>query len=214
MPMLRGSDPRIRPAGSKVFKTCRFLPEGLSRADTPNSEAAQLGCLPGPQAAQLARLPGRKQKPTGQSCRVDHGVGRYGHGKVQMCTDAPSILHTPSILRVFAVYTPEIMSVLLSTPVAPPENNLLQRPLVEPSVNVSIKKMDAILETVHRRSIYTSTSHSEYTAHIESIVILRVLGVRAAPTDEILTASTWSTPQYRTLKYLKYREYPQYRIPK
>ena len=48
------------------------------RSTTPDvgllPEAAQLGCLPGPETAQLARSSGWKQKPSGQSCRVDPSV--------------------------------------------------------------------------------------------------------------------------------------------
>ena len=31
-------DPRVVPAGPNWYDTCRFLPEALSRGDTPNSE--------------------------------------------------------------------------------------------------------------------------------------------------------------------------------
>ena len=63
------------------------------------------------------------------------------------------------------------------------------------------------------------TSYSQYTALIESIfVLLRVLAVLAAPvlaapvlavTTGRITASTWQYPQYRSLKYLKYRSIQQ-----
>ena len=34
-------DPRAGPAGPKFYNTCRFLPEALSRGDTPNSERVE-----------------------------------------------------------------------------------------------------------------------------------------------------------------------------
>ena len=47
-------------------------------------------------------------------------------------------------------------------------------------------------------------SYSEYTGHIESILLLRVLAVGAVPTDEILPVPAVQNP-----KELKYMEYPQ-----
>ena len=38
LPEGRSRDPRVLPAGLKRYNACRFLPEGLSRSDTPNSE--------------------------------------------------------------------------------------------------------------------------------------------------------------------------------
>ena len=51
-----------------------------------------------------------------------------------------SAVQSLEIMRVLAVMNPEILPVLLSTPVAPTESNLLQLPLVGPSVNVSAKQ--------------------------------------------------------------------------
>ena len=38
LPEGHSRDPRVRPAGPNLCITCRFLPEGPSRADTPNFE--------------------------------------------------------------------------------------------------------------------------------------------------------------------------------
>ena len=82
------------------------------------------------------------------------------------------------------------------------------------TVNVVCNKMRMISkrQCTDRRSEYTS--YSQYTALIESIfVLLRVLAVLAAPvlavTTGRITASTWQYPQYRSLKYLKYRSIQQ-----
>ena len=47
-------------------------------------EVTHIGCLPGPEAPWLARSLVRKQKPSGQSCCVDLGVGLHGAVKVRM----------------------------------------------------------------------------------------------------------------------------------
>ena len=38
LPEGHSRDPRVLPGGPKGYDTCSFLPEGLSRGDTPNSE--------------------------------------------------------------------------------------------------------------------------------------------------------------------------------
>ena len=38
LPEGHSGDPRVLPAGSKLYDSCRLYPEGLSRADVPNSE--------------------------------------------------------------------------------------------------------------------------------------------------------------------------------
>ena len=42
LPEGHSRDPRGRPAGPKLYNTCRFLPEGVSRADIPNSDRISL----------------------------------------------------------------------------------------------------------------------------------------------------------------------------
>ena len=38
LPEGHSRDPRVLSAGPKLYHACRFLPEGLSRADVPNSK--------------------------------------------------------------------------------------------------------------------------------------------------------------------------------
>ena len=86
-------EPRTRRSSSSITGSMQAPdPQGLRPLLTDPSlhlcllaEAAQLGCLPGLEAAQLARSPGRKQKPSGESCCVDLGVGGHRHVKVRIC---------------------------------------------------------------------------------------------------------------------------------
>ena len=63
LPEGHSRDPRVLPAGPKLYHTCRFLPEGLFRADIPNSERIIIGCrtiIPGvsDEAYNIRRTPG------------------------------------------------------------------------------------------------------------------------------------------------------------
>ena len=82
-------------------------------------------------------------------------------------------------------------------------------------MNAVCNKMRMTLSTrrcTDRWSEYTS--YSQYTALIESIlVLLRVLAIHAAPVLAVTTGrntgSTWRYPQDRSPKYLKYSCIPQ-----
>ena len=95
-------------------------------------------------------------------------------------------LETP---RLLAVHTPRSTysrntARTLSTRVVSSESNVLQLPLVGPSVRFVPNNGPENCRHVRRRS--KSTSYSKYTGHIESISVLGVLVVRTLPTNEIL----------------------------
>ena len=94
-----------------------------------------------------------------------------------------------------------MLPVLLSTPVAPTESNLLQLPLVGPSMNVTCETIGMELST--RCTDGRSTLHTPSTLfrHVGSFLVLRVLAVRAVPTGEILPLLAVTAVQ--NPKYLK-----------
>ena len=89
---------------------------------------------------------------------------------------------------------------------SPPESNLLQLPSVGPSVNAVCNKMRMKLLKRRWTDIWSKyPSYSQYTAHIETIlVLLRVFSVLAVPVLAVTTgrntASTEHYPQYSSLK--------------
>ena len=97
---------------------------------------------------------------------------------------------------------------------SPPESSLLQHPFVGPSVNSKSCLQHIADEIIKRRctgrwSRYAS--YAQYTANIESILVLLRVPVLAVPTGRN-TATSWQYPQYRSLKYFKYSSFPQHSI--
>lgn len=125
----------------------------------------------------------------------------------------------PYILRVLAVYTPEILSVLQVLRLPPSISGLFQFPLVRLSV-----KLFAILwgcnHQAHRWSQYTL--YSEYTAQTGTPSTRSTYGRNIARTWQYDLLNTWkysSSPQYSTTEYcevvsavqdIEYCESPQY----
>ena len=134
---------------------------------------------------------------------------------------AVSAVQNLEILRVLVVYTPEVLPVLLGTPVAPTERSLLQLPLVGASVNVLCKTMgmksstrcSSILNTPSA-SIYSQ--HEQYhngrntasacsTRNTSRPVVFAVPAVQNPAMLEVQGESTVSNPEI-----LRVRKYPQW----
>ena len=94
-----------------------------------------------------------------------------------------------------------------SVQAASPERILVR---LGPSVNVSCKKMGILVETVHRSSNYTSCS--EYTAHLEGILVLpaarAVPGVSRVSNPEKLRARKYPQVLTKTSAILRGHEVP------
>lgn len=142
----------------------------------------------------------------GDGTSLVHGI--TGYGMLHFSLDhgiTPNLVQSPPGKK--PGESPGKKRVLFGANVAPPESNSLKLPLVATCYVFCKINGDETIR-IHGQSILIS--YSEYTAHVEGILVLHVLVV---PTDEILPVL--EVLRYITLKHSRHKEYPQqYRIPK
>ena len=161
--------------------------------------------------AQILRVLGDdEQHRTPSTARSIHSTGIRNGWSIHRIKSAEPV----DISSARSIYSRNT-ACTLSTWVPPPKVVYFNtHSFVGPSVNSKSCLQHIADEIIKRRctgrwSRYAS--YAQYTANIESILVLLRVPVLAVPTGRN-TATSWQYPQYRSLKYFKYSSFPQHSI--